>query len=383
MKRNAKKKMLLLSLLAAAVGIGGCAGGKTVETADIAGNEIVHTAESTLQTEEKRSQEMRQTAEEKTVEKQTEEKTENSTEKESAGEEAEARETEAKETEARETATRETSAKETEEQLSENETSGKQSVQSGETAGKSEAISWNSDWKYAENSEIHTGSAVLYYMASSQPRGKTICINAGHGTSGGSEVYTLCHPDGSPKVTGGSTAKGQTKATAVSEGTTMKDGTPEAAVTLELALIIKERLLEEGYNVLMIREDSDVQLDNIARTVMANQYADCHIALHYDSTESDKGVFYIGVPEVDAYRSMEPVASHWQDHERLGKALIAGMKQQGVKIFGDGSMDIDLTQTSYSTIPSVDLEVGDRASDDSGETLEKLADGIAAGLEEF
>lgn len=318
--------MLLLSLLTAAVSISGCAGEKTAETTEIAGNETVQTvestlqtAESTLQTEADLPQETLQTAEEENAEKQTE----------------------------------------------------------------SEVISWNSDWKYAENSEIHTGSAVLYYMASSQPRGKTICINAGHGTSGGSEVYTLCHPDGSPKVTGGSTAKGQTKATAVSEGTTMKDGTPEAAVTLELALIIKERLLEEGYNVLMIREDSDVQLDNIARTVMANQYADCHIALHYDSTESDKGVFYIGVPEVDAYRSMEPVASHWQDHERLGKALIAGMKQQGVKIFRDGSMDIDLTQTSYSTIPSVDLEVGDRASDYSGETLEKLADGIAAGLEEF
>lgn len=319
MKKMIKNKILLLSLLTAAVGISGCTGEKTAETVEIAGNETVQTVESTLQTEENLSQETLQTAEEENAEKQTE----------------------------------------------------------------SEVISWNSDWKYAENSEIHTGSAVLYYTASSQPRGKTICINAGHGTSGGSAAYTLCHPDGSPKVTGGSTAKGQTKATAVSEGTTMKDGTPEAAVTLKLALIIKERLLEEGYNVLMIREDSDVQLDNIARTVMANQYADCHIALHYDSTESDKGVFYIGVPEVDAYRSMEPVASHWQDHERLGKALIAGMKQQGVKIFGDGSMDIDLTQTSYSTIPSVDLEVGDRASDYSRETLEKLADGIAAGLEEF
>lgn len=318
MKKIIKKKMLLLSLLTAAAAISGCTGGKTVETADVAGNEMVQTAE-----------------------------------------------------------------KETEKQPSEKETAGKQSAQSGDPSGRSEVISWNSDWEYAENSVIHTGSAVLYYTASSQPGGKTICINAGHGTSGGSSVYTLCHPDGSPKVTGGSTGKGQTKATAVSEGTTMEDGTPEAAVTLKLALIIKERLLEEGYNVLMIREDRDVQLDNIARTVIANQYADCHIALHYDSTESDKGVFYIGVPEVDAYRSMEPVESHWQDHERLGKALIAGMKQQGVKIFGDGSMDIDLTQTSYSTIPSVDLEVGDRASDYSEETLEKLADGITAGLEKF
>ena len=43
--------------------------------------------------------------------------------------------------------------------------------------------------------------------------------------------------------------------------------------------------------MLMIRESSDVQLDNVARTVLANNRADCHIALHWDSTSSDKGAF--------------------------------------------------------------------------------------------
>lgn len=41
-------------------------------------------------------------------------------------------------------------------------------------------------------------------------------MNAGHGTSGGASVKTQCHPDGSPKTTGGSTAQGATYATAVS-----------------------------------------------------------------------------------------------------------------------------------------------------------------------
>ena len=43
----------------------------------------------------------------------------------------------------------------------------------------------------------------------------------------------------------------------------------------------------------MIRDSEDVQLDNIARTVMANENANCHVAIHYDSTESDKGAFFI------------------------------------------------------------------------------------------
>ena len=58
----------------------------------------------------------------------------------------------------------------------------------------------------------------------------------------------------------------------------------------------QKQLLKEGYNVLMVRESDDAQLDNIARTVFANNNADYHIALHYDSTSSNKGAFYISVP---------------------------------------------------------------------------------------
>ena len=85
------------------------------------------------------------------------------------------------------------------------------------------------------------------------------------------------------------------------------DGTPESKVTLQLALKLKEKLLAAGYDVLMIRESDNVQLDNIARTVIANQTADCHIALHWDSTSKDKGAFYMSVPNVASYRNMEPV----------------------------------------------------------------------------
>ena len=53
-----------------------------------------------------------------------------------------------------------------------------------------------------------------------------------------------------------------------------------------------------------------MQLDNVARTVICNNVADCHIALHWDSGDGknyDKGCFYISVPEV--LKSMEPVLS--------------------------------------------------------------------------
>ena len=161
----------------------------------------------------------------------------------------------------------------------------------------------------------------------------------------------------------------------------MLDGSAEAEHTLSLALILKDKLLERGFDVLMIRESADVQPDNIARTVFANQYADCHLSLHYDGSESDKGFFYIGVPDVASYRSMQPVASFWQQDEQLGQCLVSGYRSVGGKIYGEGRVALDLTQTSYSTIPSLDVEVGDAASDCSYDTQSLIAEGIVKGVE--
>lgn len=249
---------------------------------------------------------------------------------------------------------------------------------------KTVTVKWDKSWTYAKESKIHSGSAKLYY-ASKKRKDIVVCVNAGHGTKGGESKKTYCHPDHSAKVTGGSTAKGSTMATAIASGTTMSDKTPEAKATLALAKVVKDKLLEAGYDVLMLRESDDVQLDNIARTVMANNKADCHIALHYDGTNSDTGAFYCGVPNNKTYRAMSPVKEHWKSHEQLGKCLIKGLEAKKVKINASlkGRLEVDLTQTSYSTIPSVDLEVGTRVSKRDSGSLKKIANGIVAGLDEF
>lgn len=257
-----------------------------------------------------------------------------------------------------------------------------QNTNSGSQAS-SETVAFNTSWKYAEFSKISSGTATLYRSIAATKKNKVICVNAGHGTKGGSSVKTQCHPDGSAKVTGGTTGAGATTAVAASSGMTFADGTPESQVTLAMAKKLKEKLLAAGYDVLMIRESDDVQLDNIARTVMANNMADCHIALHWDSTEKDKGAFYMSVPNVASYRSMEPVASNWQKHNALGESLVAGLKNAGVKIFSSGSIEMDLTQTSFSTIPSIDIELGDKKSDHSDATLNQLADGLLDGVNRY
>lgn len=243
-------------------------------------------------------------------------------------------------------------------------------------------ITLNPDWEYTDHSKINTGAAVLYRAPEeSGSKGIIIGVNAGHGTAGGAKVKTLCHPDGSAKTTGGSTAAGATEAAAVSGGMTFQDGTPERTVTLQMAQILRDKLLASGYDVLMLRDGEDVQLDNVARTVICNNVADCHIALHWDSGDGknyDKGCFYISVPEV--LKSMEPVASHWQQHDALGADLVEGLRGQGATIYGKGNMSIDLTQTSYSTIPSVDMELGNAYSDHSNAVLDQLAEGLLQGI---
>ena len=44
---------------------------------------------------------------------------------------------------------------------------------------------------------------------------------------------------------------------------------------------------------------------------------------------------------------------------------------------------MDLTQTSYSTVPSVDIELGDKGSSHSDSVLNQLADGLIMGINRF
>ncbi len=242
-----------------------------------------------------------------------------------------------------------------------------------------EMVTLNPAWQYASYSAINNGAAVLY-RASSSRKNIVIGVNAGHGTAGGSRVKTYCHPDMTPKVTGGSASAGSIKAAAVSGGMTFRDGTSESLVALREAQILRDKLLVAGYDVLMLRDSVDVQLDNIARTVIANNTAVCLISLHWDGDGLgyDKGCFYVSTPE--ALKKMQPVATYWPSHEQLGSALISGLMSQGCKINGNGNMAIDLTQTSYSTIPSVDIELGNAASAHDDATLSRQADGLVAGI---
>ena len=151
-------------------------------------------------------------------------------------------------------------------------------------------------------------------------------------------------------------------------------------INVLVAEVLKDKLLEAGYDVLMLRDGDDVQLDNVARTVICNNRADCHISIHFDGDflDYDKGCFYISVP--DELKEKDPVYAVWEASESLGESLIRGLVSQGIPLYEPGNVDLDLTQTSYSTVPSVDIELGNQYSSLSPESIESYAEGLFQGI---
>lgn len=239
---------------------------------------------------------------------------------------------------------------------------------------------------YATYSIINDGFAILYKVNENRGDNKniTIAVNAGHGTKGGASLKTFSHPDFSPKVSGGTNAKGEILSTAVSAGTTFTNGMTEANANLVVAALLKEKLLNDGYSVLMIRENDDCRLDNIARTVLANEYADAHIAIHFDSTDTDKGIFYIVPYNDEAYLNMEPLKSNISRIKKLGDSVVESFREMNEKIWKNkGTLQGDLTQLSFSTNASIDIELGDKKTNVTMERAEVFAEGIKKGIDKY
>ena len=245
----------------------------------------------------------------------------------------------------------------------------------------------NADLAFATYSEINTGYATLYIINKkviANYKGKVVAVNAGHGTKGGSRKRTYSHPDFTPKVSGGSTKEGAIFSYAISDGTILLNGLQEATANLMVALALKEKLLSEGYSVLMMREDNDSRLDNIARVVIANEYADCHISIHFDSTDRDKGIFYVKPINNKKYLNMEPLKSNVDNINRLGTCLLDAFKERGEKLWKNvGILEGDLTQISYSTNASVDIELGDRATLMDATRADAFAEGLLLGIQKY
>lgn len=173
-----------------------------------------------------------------------------------------------------------------------------------------------------------------------------------------------------------------TKAKVASGTRGVYSGKPEHETNLEIALLLKELLEELGAEVLMTRETADVNVSNIERAVMMNDWgADAVVRLHCNGS-TDHAVHGMGM----YIRKTGPCA---EESEALARYLLAAMHERtGAKAQGVYKRDT-YTGLNWSTVPSVLVEMGYLTNADEDKRLndptyqELLAFGIAEGLSDY
>ena len=171
----------------------------------------------------------------------------------------------------------------------------------------------------------------------------TICIDPGHQKKRDSKLEPIA-PDSSnkkPRVSQGTEGIGSKKA--------------EYVVNLEASLLLKDILIEKGYNVIMTREDNDVNISNAERAEIANNAkADMTIRIHCDSLkDTNKTGASILIPSSKAKRTK----AIYEESNKFANILKENLKKQGIKVNGIFERD-DITGFNWSTVPVVILEMG-------------------------
>lgn len=177
----------------------------------------------------------------------------------------------------------------------------------------------------------------------------------------------------------------KTKATAGTSG--QYSGIPEFQLNLDIACMVRDRLLEQGYDVIMTREDNETAISNAERAALANESkADISIRIHANGSE-DPGVngalVLIGSAE-NPY-----VGSLYDNSVRLGTDILdAYCSETGMQNLGIQTNDT-MTGINWSQIPVVILEMGFMTNEQDDLNMAdanyrvRMADGIVNGINRY
>lgn len=202
----------------------------------------------------------------------------------------------------------------------------------------------------------------------------TICIDAGHQKKLDGKLE--------PVSPGSSNKKAR-----VSQGTA-GIGTKKAEyiVNLEAAMLLKEILLEKGYNVIMTRESHDVNISNVERAEIANKAkANMTIRIHCDSIkDSSKTGATILIPS----SKNNNTKNIYEASNKFANILKNNLKEEAIKVNGVFERS-DITGFNWSTVPVVILEMGFMSNYNEDKMLcdesyqKKLMNIVAESIEKF
>lgn len=204
--------------------------------------------------------------------------------------------------------------------------------------------------------------------------GVTVVIDPGHQEQGddGLEPVAPGSKERKPKVTSGTAG--------------VSTGIAEYELNLAVSLLLREKLAERGYRVVMTRETHDVRLSNIDRAEIGNrERAALSVRIHADGSESPaaEGISLLhpaepSVPE-PVYRSSRRAA------ELMLNTLVGKTGASGRGVIPRS----DLTGFNWSQVPVVLVEMGFMSNPQEDRRMatdgyrELLAEGMAEGIDAY
>ncbi|AFK06586.1 N-acetylmuramoyl-L-alanine amidase [Mesotoga prima MesG1.Ag.4.2] len=203
----------------------------------------------------------------------------------------------------------------------------------------------------------------------------TICIDPGH-----QKEADFTHEQIAP---GSETTKAR-----VSTGTRgSSTGIPEYVFNLEFSFMLRDRLLEEGYDVVMTRESHEVNVSNIERAEIANEAkADLCVRIHanYSSDSSLKG-FMLLVPSSSSVHTAPIYEESRKAAEKIHASLlqISGIESLGIRVRDD------MTGFNWSKVPVIIFEAGYMSNPEEDVLLstqdyrEKLVEALVTGIADY
>jgi N-acetylmuramoyl-L-alanine amidase len=202
-----------------------------------------------------------------------------------------------------------------------------------------------------------------------------ICIDPGHQAKANNELEPVGphSKEMKPKVSSGT------------QGITTKK--PESVLNLEVSLLLRDKLLAEGYQVMMTREKQDVNLSNKDRADIANNaQADLFVRIHADGSEL-QSIEGISV-QYPAENSSFPKTMLQTSKDAAAEVLKVMLDKTGAKSKGIVARS-DLSGFNWAKVPSILIEMGfmtNSAEDvrmSTADYQDKLADGIKRGIEQW
>ena len=167
----------------------------------------------------------------------------------------------------------------------------------------------------------------------------------------------------------------------------ISSGVPEFQLVLDVSLLLRDELVERGFDVFMVRETNDVDISNRERAIMASEAnADIFVRVHANGSSNSNAH---GILTISHSKNNPYIPELYELSRSLSDHILASMiESTGARNLGVLEMD-NMTGSNWSTVPVTIVEMGfmtNPREDELMQTLEyqqKLVTGMANGIEAY